>query len=254
MTTKLLKRRTMIKTLAAAAGAWTVLPDTARCTTTEAPVWPEYILSFLATLARPGGGYAWDEQSEPHLTATYAVIGCHRLLGKEMPNKKAVAEFVRTHHPAELKKLEQIHHEFEFQQIQSLIWLGEDVSSFREQVAGWKKPYVYFKQYEQHGNPIFRFELAAFTCRNWCRISMRAAAQTGVSMARSPPMAATGMCSTRGGASTHSESLDATAKKGTRRSHGFASAKWEQEDSLTNPMLPLPRSTTLLTRGLPRTP
>jgi hypothetical protein len=40
------------------------------------------------------------------------------------------------------------------------------VSEFREKVSGWKKPYVYLKQYEQHGYPIFRFELMAFVCRD----------------------------------------------------------------------------------------
>jgi hypothetical protein len=75
---------------------------------------------------------------------------------------------VRSHHPARLarlKRLEQEHHEFEFQQIQSLLWLGADASSFRQQVRGWTKPYVYMKQYEQHGYPILRFEAAAFICR-----------------------------------------------------------------------------------------
>jgi hypothetical protein len=120
---------------------------------------------FLATLARPGGGYAWDEQSEPHLTPTFATIGCFRLLKVEAPGREELARFVRTHHPQQLKKLEQEHREFEYQQIQSLLWLGQDALSFREQVRGWTSPARYLPQYEKHQYPIFRSQLTAFTCR-----------------------------------------------------------------------------------------
>jgi hypothetical protein len=130
-----------------------------------APAWRSAVLAYLESLSRGDGGYAWEDQAASHLTPTFAVIGCYRLLGQAPPNQGKLAEFVRTHHPARLKKLEQEHHEFEFQQIQSLLWLGEDASSFRRQVSGWTKPYVYLKQYERHGYPIFRFEVAAFTCR-----------------------------------------------------------------------------------------
>jgi hypothetical protein len=123
------------------------------------------VVAYLESLARPDGGYAWDELTETHLTPTFAVIGCYRLLGLDPPNKARVAGFIRTHHPAQLKKLEQEHRGFEFQQIQSLVWLGEDASSFRDQVVGWKGPTRYLQQYERHAYPIFRFELTAFTCR-----------------------------------------------------------------------------------------
>ncbi|HWH72572.1 MAG TPA: prenyltransferase/squalene oxidase repeat-containing protein, partial [Candidatus Sulfotelmatobacter sp.] len=123
------------------------------------------VTHYLESLARPDGGYAWADQPESHLTPTYAVIGCYRALQQTPPRKSALAEFVRSHHPSRLKKLEQEHREFEFQQIQSLVWLGEDASSFREQISGWRKPTVYLKQYEQHGYPIFGHEITAFTCR-----------------------------------------------------------------------------------------
>ena len=38
------------------------------------------IAAYLETLAPQGGGYAWDELAEPHLTPTFAVIGVYRLL------------------------------------------------------------------------------------------------------------------------------------------------------------------------------
>lgn len=123
------------------------------------------VASYLAGLARADGGYAWPDQERSHLTPTFAAVGAHRLLGQVVPNAAAVAEFIREHHPARLKKLEQEHHEFEWQQIQSLRWLGADAASFRQLVRSWKSPTAYLKQYEQHGWPILRHEVAAFVGR-----------------------------------------------------------------------------------------
>ena len=159
-----LSRRTMLKTVAVA-GLGATLPRIALCQATAQPDWRAATVKYLQKLARPDGGYAWEDQEQSHLTPTFAVIGCYRVLNQTPPNKAAVAEFVRTHHPCQLKKLEQEHREFEYQQIQSLLWVGEDASSFREQVGGWKKPTVYMKQYEQHGWPILGHEVSAFTCR-----------------------------------------------------------------------------------------
>jgi len=127
--------------------------------------WKSTVAAYLESLSRSDGGYAWEDQPHSHLTPTFAVIGSYRVLKLNPPNKDRLAEFVRTHHPSQLKKLEQEHREFEFQQIQSLLWLGEDASAFRERVLGWKTPQRYLKQYEQHSYPIFRFQLTAFTCR-----------------------------------------------------------------------------------------
>lgn len=127
--------------------------------------WKAVVTTYLESLSRPDGGYAWDDQDHSHLTPTFGVIGSYRALELDPPNKSKLAEFVRTHHPSQLKKLEQEHHEFDFQQIQSLRWLGQDVSAFREVVLGWKAPQRYLKQYEQHGYPVFQFQIAAFTCR-----------------------------------------------------------------------------------------
>lgn len=82
-----------------------------------------------------------------------------------MPEKLKVAQFVRTHHPSQLKNLEQEHHQFEWEQVEAMLWLGEDASSFREVVGGWRRPAVYLKQHEQSSCPILRHEAAAFVCR-----------------------------------------------------------------------------------------
>jgi hypothetical protein len=127
--------------------------------------WQADLEAYLERLGRPDGGYAWDDLAVSHLTPTFAVIGSYRLLGRRPPHPERLAEFVRTHHPSRLRKLEQEHRVFEYQQIQSLLWLGADASAFRPIVRAWTRPTRYLPQYEQSGNPIFRFELTAFTCR-----------------------------------------------------------------------------------------
>jgi len=167
-----ISRRTLLKT-AAAGGLIKALPRglSAQSTTLTAD-WRSAVLLHLASLSRPDGGYAWEDQEASHLTPTFAVVGSYRLLRQSPPQKARVADFIRTHHPSRLKKLEQEHHEFELQQIQGLLWLGEDASEFRERALSWKKPTVYLKQYEQHGYPIFRHELAAIACRDLLRLPL----------------------------------------------------------------------------------
>lgn len=129
------------------------------------PAWHEATIGYLDRLARPDGGYAWDDQEASHITPTYAVIGAYQCLGRTPPNAARLAAFVREAHPARLRPLEQEHREFDFQQVQALVWLGEDASSFRQTALGWTRPKPYLRQYERHGHPVFRFQLAAFFCR-----------------------------------------------------------------------------------------
>lgn len=124
------------------------------------------VRDYLAKHARPDGGYAFADQQRSHLTPTYAVIGAYRLLGEEPPNRAALAEYVRIHHPRELKKLEQERRIFEFQQVQALVWLGEPATEFRERLKTWTAPLPYLKQYEQHGYPVFQSELGLVRCRS----------------------------------------------------------------------------------------
>ncbi|MBA2116152.1 prenyltransferase/squalene oxidase repeat-containing protein [Bremerella alba] len=121
---------------------------------------------YLASLARSDNGYAWEDQQESHLTPTYAVVGCLHRLNALPDQTEKLEQFVRTHHPAAWKRLEQEHREFEFQQIQTLQWLGADASDFVDVVSSWKEPVPYLPQYEKHRYPVFRFQLAAFTCRD----------------------------------------------------------------------------------------
>src|SRR5690349_11624247 len=89
-------RRSALKALAA------MLPHRAS-SQTHPTDWPAPILAYLQRLARPDGGYAWEDQDESHLTPTFAVIGCHHLLGRTPPDPQRLADFVRTHHPGAKK-------------------------------------------------------------------------------------------------------------------------------------------------------
>ena len=131
----------------------------------QSALWTRNILDYIESLRREDGGYAWPDQNRSHLTPSFAAIGCYHLLERTPPDKKSLVEFVLTHHPFRIKKLERDLKVFEYQQIQSLLWLGEDAGSFREQVRSWRNPSVYPKQYEQDGFPILRFELMALICR-----------------------------------------------------------------------------------------
>lgn len=124
------------------------------------------IVAYLETLRRPDGGYAASLLApRSHLSPTFAAIGCLHLLKRLPADRSSLARFVRDHHPRQLKKLEQEHHEFEGQQIQALVWLGEDPADFRQVVGDWKRPSRYLPQYERSGNPILRHETVAIEGR-----------------------------------------------------------------------------------------
>ena len=131
--------------------------------------WKKRVLAYLNNLARPDGGFGWEDQLDSHLTPTFAAIACYRLLGQKPPNMAGVAQFVRTHHPitgegAEAGKHAADLRTFVFQQIQSLLWLGEAAKSFQAEVEAWTQPTQYPLVYEQHGYPVFQQETMAFVC------------------------------------------------------------------------------------------
>jgi len=134
------------------------------------PDWARPILGYLKSLARPDGGFGWEDQPDSHLTPTFAAVGCYHILQQVPPNKQAIAQFVRTHHPitgegAEAGKHAADLRTFVFEQIQSLLWLGEDAAEFRPVVEGWTEPSSYPRVYEPDGNPVFHQETMAFVCR-----------------------------------------------------------------------------------------
>ena len=159
-------RRTILKGLASA-GICAATPVRLLCQTGDTATvdWTSSLLGFLRSCARPDGGYAWPDQPDSHLTTTFAAIGCHVLLNRELPNKNVLAEFVLENHPAKRSRPESPLHIFEWQQIQALRWLGADVASFAASVKRRQTPQIYPAAYERSQKPILQMEVTAFTCR-----------------------------------------------------------------------------------------
>ncbi|MEO6808399.1 MAG: prenyltransferase, partial [Isosphaeraceae bacterium] len=88
-----LSRRTWLKTLAASEFC-ALVPAVASGRNQARAARVEAVSAYLKTLARPGGGYARDDQTEPHLTPTFAVVGCARLLNLDLPDRPALVEFI----------------------------------------------------------------------------------------------------------------------------------------------------------------
>src|SRR5687767_14717536 len=160
-----MNRRAMLKTVAVT-GAAATLPLPMFGQASEKTNWHSAVLRYLETLARPDGGYGWEGQEHSHLTPTFHVVGSYRLLDVPVPRKAQVTEFVRTHHPGALKKLEQERRIFDWQQVQALRWLDADSAPLKERILAWKQPLAYLKQYEQHGCPLFSSEMGVILSRS----------------------------------------------------------------------------------------
>jgi prenyltransferase beta subunit len=167
-----MKRRDFLKTAVGVVSLSAASVDGTAAGRRGADSWVEGICDYLESLRRTDGGYAWADQPQSHLTPSFAAVGCYHLLGREPPDKDPLVEFLRTHHPFRIKKLERDLRVFEFQQIQGLLWLGQDVGSFREQVLGWMKPSVYPAVYEKHGYPVLQLEALSVLCRRLVGLSM----------------------------------------------------------------------------------
>jgi hypothetical protein len=154
-----MNRRSMLKAMAAT-GALAACPPALLAQAGRGNVF-----RYLETLARDDGGYGWEGQGHSHLSATYFVSGCYRVLGQTPPGRARLAEFVRTRHPSVLKKLEQERRIFEFQQVQTLVWLDADSAVLKDKVLQWTEPLAYLKQYERNGYPLFSSEMGVILSR-----------------------------------------------------------------------------------------
>ncbi|SMP78892.1 Prenyltransferase and squalene oxidase repeat-containing protein [Neorhodopirellula lusitana] len=122
--------------------------------------------NYLMGLRKPDGGFGWSDQPGSHLVATHAVVGCCVALQIKLTNIEMLAEFVRRKHSAARKPPEQKYRDFDLQQIETLQWLGQDVSPLNATVAAWKAPVPYAKQYEKHAYPVLRRQVATLLCRD----------------------------------------------------------------------------------------
>ncbi|MFB3827029.1 MAG: prenyltransferase/squalene oxidase repeat-containing protein [Bryobacteraceae bacterium] len=132
-----------------------------------AAVLPRRELAYVEKLARPDGGYGWPSDPFGHLTPSFAAIACYRLAGTEPPRKAELVKFIRTHYPLpeRRRKGERPLRRFDYEFLQGLAWLGEDLKEWAEDVARWTGPAPYTKQYERDGNPVFQHEVMSLLSR-----------------------------------------------------------------------------------------
>jgi hypothetical protein len=124
------------------------------------------ILRYWGSLARSDGGWAWPDEPHSCLSVTYSAVASYRALGVDVPRKANVARFVRTAYPMPpQRKKDRPLHRFDYEQLQTLVWLGESIEEYRPEAATWSKPSYFTKTYEMHENPILQQETGALLCR-----------------------------------------------------------------------------------------
>src|SRR5690606_25903891 len=121
----------------------------------QAQSWKADLRSYISKLAKPDGGYGWEDHYDSHLTPTFAVSGMLYHMDELPADRARLAEWIRIHHPqtgpnkeaggsgAEMRNLV-------YEQIQSMKWLGADVSSFIPQVSAWKSQKGALANYESN--------------------------------------------------------------------------------------------------------
>lgn len=134
------------------------------------PTWKKQVLRYVQSLAKPDGGYGWKNQYDSHLTPTFAVIGILNAIQELPKSKLQLITFVKNHHPQKGTNKEagpsgtQLRN-LTYQQLQSIVWLGGDVSSFGEEVNGWKSQAGLLANYESHHFPVLMQEMMTPICK-----------------------------------------------------------------------------------------
>lgn len=154
-------RRTVLTLLASTAAASVRWPDAFR----------RRVLAYLETHRRPEGAYGWSSDVTPQVTPTFAVAGCHHLFGAAVPDAARVAAFVRDHYPApEPRRTDRPMWRLDFEQVQTLLWLGESIESFRRPASTWIEPSVLTPRYELHKQPVLQNQAMAVHIRALLKI------------------------------------------------------------------------------------
>jgi len=140
--------------------------------------WKKQLQQYIDTkLSKSDGGYGWDDQPDSHIEPTYAVIGILKDIDQLPADKTSLIEFVRKHHPQRTVNKETGPSGFDarillYHQIQSLVWLGGDLSGFKKEVGGWKSDANNLYNYETHNYGVLMQEVMTPVCRNLLQISV----------------------------------------------------------------------------------
>lgn len=138
--------------------------------------WQQELTQYISSkIAKPDGGYGWEDQPDSHLTPTFATIGVLHHLGQLPANKEALIRFVQAHHPQRQANKEtgpsaSQNRQFIYQQIQAIQWLGGDAASFKEEVSNWKSQAGNIGNYEKHKYPVLDQEIMTPICHSLLNI------------------------------------------------------------------------------------
>jgi hypothetical protein len=121
------------------------------------------IAAYLEHHRKEGGGYGWTSRTTAHVTPTFAVVGCYRLLELPVPNAEAVAAFAAAHYPVPPGLGQQPLCRLDYELAQVLLWLGQKPEDARAEK--WTKPFVYSAYYEQGHNPTLQHQAMAVRVR-----------------------------------------------------------------------------------------
>jgi prenyltransferase beta subunit len=134
------------------------------------------VLKYIYTkLQKSDRGFGWEDQPDGHLTPTFAAVGILHYLNQLPEEKSTIIKFVLSRHPqtginkeagpsgSELRNLV-------YQQIQALLWLGDDARAFVPIVEKWKSQTGNIYNYEKAGNPVFMQEMMTPVCRSLLRM------------------------------------------------------------------------------------
>jgi prenyltransferase beta subunit len=141
--------------------------------------WKTGLLAYIQNkLAKPDGGYGWDDQPDAHLTPTFAVTGILYDLDQLPADKHKLSDFILSHHPqsginAEGGPSGTEMRDLVYQQIQAMLWLGGDVSSFKQKITGWKPQFNKVSNFESHGYPVFIQEMMTPVCRQLLKMPLQ---------------------------------------------------------------------------------
>jgi prenyltransferase beta subunit len=160
--------------------------------TSSAQSWKKDLLNYIdSKLAKPDGGYGWEDQYDSHLTPTYAVTGILYDLGELPADKKKLADFILTHHPQKGTSTNPTFYlgkprgeagpsgsdmrNLVYEQIRAILWLGGDVSPFNEEIKKWKSQAGVLANYESHGFGGMFQESMTPICHNLLGLKMEKA-------------------------------------------------------------------------------
>lgn len=126
---------------------------------------------------RNADGYGWSSGEPSHLTPTFAAVGCYGLRRTAVPEPPRVAEFVLAHYPVpDARRTDRPLWRFDFEQAQTLKWLGQPIAPLRPLAEKWTSPAEFTRRYELDENPVFQHQAMAVCVRRLAGIDQSGSA------------------------------------------------------------------------------